>query len=63
MTIHVNVTVNGRTSAISGNKRYAWGGPEADVAYMQNDSGTLDVSINVENAAEEFTIWGIGIVE
>lgn len=59
----VNVTVNGKTSAISGNKLYAWGGPEADAAYMQADTGVLNVSINVENANTEFTIWGIGIVK
>lgn len=59
----LNVTVNGKTSAINGNKRYAWGGPEADIAYIQNDSGKLNVSINTENAGTEFTIWGIGVVK
>lgn len=59
----LNVTVNGKTSVISGNKQYAWGGPEADAAYIQNYSGDLNVSINVENAGTEFTIWGIGIVK
>lgn len=60
---NLNVTVNGETSKISGNKQYAWGGPEADVAYIQNTSGELKVSINVENAGTEFTIWGIGVVK
>ncbi|MDE6780309.1 MAG: carbohydrate binding domain-containing protein, partial [Ruminococcus sp.] len=60
---NINVTVNGKTSKISGNKLYAWGGPEADVAYIQNSSGDLNVSINVENAGTEFTIWGIGVVK
>lgn len=59
----LNVTVNGQTSTINGNKLYAWGGPEADVAYYQNDSGTLNVSINVENISTDFTIWGIGVVK
>lgn len=60
---NLNVTVNGKTSSISGNKKYAWGGPEADVAYIQNNSGDLNVSISVQNAGTEFTIWGIGIVK
>ncbi len=60
---NINVTVNGRIAKISGNKLYAWGGPEADIAYMQKDSGNLDVSINVENPDTEFTIWGIGVVK
>lgn len=60
---NLNVTVNGKTTKISGNKLYAWGGPEADVAYIQNTSGILDVSINVENSGTEFTIWGIGVVK
>ncbi len=59
---NINVTVNGKTSKISGNKLYAWGVPEAYVAYIQNNSGILDVSINVENSGTEFTIWGIGVV-
>lgn len=58
----LNVTVNGQQTTISGNKLYAWGGPEADVAYMQNETGTLEVSIHVADAGSEFTIWGIGIV-
>lgn len=59
----LNISVNGKTSSISGKKQYAWGGPEADAAYMQNDSGTLNVSINIEDPSTEFTIWGIGIVK
>lgn len=60
---NINVTVNGQTTTISGNKLYAWGGPETDVAYMQDTAGDLNVSIEMENAGTEFTIWGIGVVK
>lgn len=60
---NVNVTVNGTTAKINGNRPYAWGGADADVAYMQNTSGELNVSISMENAGSDFTIWGIGVVE
>lgn len=59
----LNVTVNGKTTKINGNKLYAWGGADADVAYMQDVSGDLDVSISMENAGSDFTIWGIGVVK
>lgn len=59
----LNISVNGKTSSISGKKQYAWGGPEADAAYMQNESGTLNVTINIQDPSTEFTIWGIGIVK
>ncbi len=59
----VNVTVNGTTTKISGNKQYTWGGPDADIAYMQSKSGKLDVTISMDNASQDFTIWGIGVVK
>ena len=59
----LNITVNGKKSQIDGNRLYAWGGPEADCAYMQNTSGELNVSINMDNAATDFTIWGIGVIK
>ncbi|MBR1529009.1 MAG: family 43 glycosylhydrolase [Oscillospiraceae bacterium] len=59
----LNVTVNGKTSEIDGNRLYAWGGPEAECAYMQNTSGTLNVSIDMKNAGTDFTIWGIGVMK
>ncbi|MBE6861772.1 MAG: glycoside hydrolase family 43 [Ruminococcus sp.] len=60
---NLNVTVNGKTAAIKGNRNYAWGGADADVAYIQNTSGTLNVSIAMENASADFNIWGIGVVK
>ena len=59
----VNVTVNGKTTKINGNKQYTWGGPDADIAYMQDESGKLDVTISMDNASQDFTIWGIGVVK
>ncbi len=57
------VTVNGKTTTIKGNRNYAWGGADAEVAYLQNTSGTLEVSIAMENAGTDFSIWGIGVVK
>lgn len=60
---NLKVTVNGKTSVISGKRNYAWGGPDTEVAYIQNESGLLDVSVCMENADTEFSIWGIGVIK
>ena len=60
---NLNVTVNGKTATIKGNRNYAWGGADADIAYIANTSGTLEVSLAMENASSDFTIWGIGVVK
>ena len=60
---NLKVTVNGKTSVISGKRNYAWGGPDTEIAYIQDTSGTLDVSICMENANTEFSIWGIGVIK
>ncbi len=59
---NLNVTVNGTTTTIKGNRNYAWGGADAEIAYIQNTSGTLEVSLQMENAGTDFNIWGIGVV-
>jgi len=59
----LQVTVNGKTSYVDGNHLYAWGGPEAEMAYMQSASGKLDVSIKMQNAGTDFSIYGIGVVK
>lgn len=56
----IDVTVNGKTTKISGNKQYCWGGPDAELGYYQDTSGKLDVSIS---GSGSFTIWGIGLIE
>ena len=55
----INVTVNGKTTVVSGNKQYCWGGPDAELGYYQDASGELDVSIS---GSGQFTIWGIGLI-
>ncbi|MBR3759809.1 MAG: SGNH/GDSL hydrolase family protein [Ruminococcus sp.] len=60
---NLNVTVNGKTTTIKGNRNYAWGGPDADVAYIQNESGKLDVSLSMESAGSDFNIYGIGVIK
>ena len=56
----IDVTVNGKTTKVNGNKQYCWGGPDAELGYYQNTSGDLDVSIS---GSGQFTIWGIGLIE
>lgn len=56
----IDVTVNGKTTKISGNKQYCWGGPDAELGYYQETSGKLDISIS---GSGSFTIWGIGLIE
>ena len=59
----INVTVNGKTTKVNGSKQYTWGGPDAELGYYQSESGELDVSISMENAGTDFTIWGIGVIK
>ncbi|MBR6580923.1 MAG: carbohydrate binding domain-containing protein [Ruminococcus sp.] len=56
----IDVTVNGKTTKISGNKQYCWGGPDAELGYYQETSGELNVSIS---GSGSFTIWGFGLIE
>ncbi|WP_296795921.1 carbohydrate binding domain-containing protein [Ruminococcus sp.] len=56
----INVTVNGKTTKINGNKLYTWGGPDAELGYYQDTTGDLDVSIS---GSGQFTIWGVGLIK
>ena len=56
----INVTVNGKTTKVNGNKQYTWGGPDAELGYYQDTTGELDVSIS---GSGSFTIWGIGLIK
>ncbi len=56
----IDVTVNGKTTKVNGNKQYTWGGPDAELGYYQNTTGDLDVSIS---GSGSFTIWGIGLIK
>ena len=57
------VTVNGQSKTINGNRNYAWGGSDADIAYIQDNSGSLEVSLKMENANTDFNIYGIGVIK
>ena len=56
----IDVTVNGKTTKVNGNKQYCWGGPDAELGYYQDASGELNVSIT---GSGQFTIWGIGLIK
>ena len=55
----IDVTVNGKTTKINGNKQYTWGGPDAELGYYQDVEDDLDVTIS---GSGPFTIWGIGLI-
>lgn len=59
----INVTVNGKTTKVNGNKQYTWGGPDAEVAFYDASATSLDVSIQMDNAGADFSIWGIGVIK
>ena len=56
----IDVTVNGKTTRVSGNKQYCWGGPDAELGYYQDQFGELNVSIS---GSGSFVIWGIGLIQ
>ena len=56
------VDVNGKQSKVSSNKLYTWGGPDADLAYIQDKSETLNVSISLESVSSDFELLGIGVI-
>ncbi|HPY86278.1 MAG TPA: SGNH/GDSL hydrolase family protein, partial [Ruminococcus flavefaciens] len=56
----INVTVNGKTTKVNGNKQYTWGGPDAELGYYQDTTGPMDVSIS---GSGSFTIWDIGLIK
>ena len=55
----IDVTVNGKTTKINGNKQYTWGGPDAELGFYDSSAKELNVSISGSN----FTIWGLGGVK
>ncbi len=59
----LDVTVNGKKNSINGNRQYAWGGPEADLGYYQNQTGELNVTLKMQSANSDFNIWGIGVIK
>lgn len=58
----VNVTVNGKTNSVNSNLLYTWGGLDGDIAYYQNESGTLDVSISMDDPSKTFVLYGVAVI-
>ncbi|MDO5560433.1 MAG: carbohydrate binding domain-containing protein [Oscillospiraceae bacterium] len=59
----LQIDVNGKKSQISANKLYTWGGPDADVAYIQDLSAVLNVSITMDQTSKDFEILAIGVIK
>lgn len=58
-----NVNVNGKNTPVSSNLLYTWGGLDGDIAYYQPQSGTLDVSISLQDPSTNFVLYGIAVIE
>ncbi|MDE7365562.1 MAG: carbohydrate binding domain-containing protein [Ruminococcus sp.] len=58
----VNVNVNGKTNSVNSNLLYTWGGLDGDIAYYQNESGTLDVSISMDDPSKTFVLYGVAVI-
>lgn len=58
-----NVTVNGKTTPVSSNLLYTWGGLDGDLGYYQPQSGTLEVSISMADPSTTFVLYGIAVIE
>ena len=58
----VNVTVNGKTTKVSSNLQWTWGGLDGDVGYYQPNTGKLDVSISSADGGT-FVLYGIAVVQ
>ncbi len=56
------VNVNGKSNKVSSNLQWTWGGLDGDIAYYQNTTGTLDVSITLENPSTNFVLYGIAVI-
>ncbi len=56
------VNVNGKANKVSSNLQWTWGGLDGDIAYYQNTSGTLNVSITMDNPSTTFVLYGIAVI-
>ena len=59
----VVVNVNGQSKKVTAKLPYTWGGKDGDVGYYQPTSGELNVSISMENAGNDFNLYGIAVIE
>ena len=58
----VNVTANGKTTKVSSNLKWTWGGMDADVGYYQPNPEQMTISISGADGGS-FTLYGISIIE
>lgn len=58
----VKVTVNGKTNIVDSNLQWTWGGLDGNVGYYQSTSGTLDVSISMNDPSKTFVLYGIAVI-
>lgn len=58
----VNVTVNGKTSKVTGDLQWTWGGPDGDIAYLGSETTELNVSISSSDG-KPFEIFAVGVVQ
>ena len=58
----VNVTVNGKTSKVTGDLQWTWGGPDGDIAYLGSETTELKVSISSSDG-KPFEIFAVGVVQ
>lgn len=56
------VNVNGTENTVKSDLPYTWGGLDGDIAYYQNTSGTLDVSITMQDQSNDFVLYGIAVI-
>ena len=57
------VSVNGSTNKVKSNLQWTWGGLDGDVGYYQTQSGSLNVSISMENAGTNFVLYAVAVIE
>lgn len=57
-----NVTVNGKMNEVKSKLPWTWGGFDGDIAYYQNETGKLDVSISMANPSTTFVLYGIAVI-
>ena len=58
----VDVNVNGKSTKVTGDLQWTWGGPDGDIAYIGNETTELQVSISSTDG-KPFEILAIGVVQ
>ncbi len=58
----VEVNVNGKSTKVTGDLQWTWGGPDGDIAYLGSETTELNVSISSTDG-KPFEIFAIGVVQ